>query len=144
MDTPFFRTGYNYDRDRVSLETGLTCDDESLAVQSDQVDADINTIVKRFGLTGQLPSDVRMPMSGDFEGVSDFRQAMEAIRLSREAFDQMPHDVRSRFGNDPAAFFDFCTANQDGRLVNIDEMRKMGLAVPKSVDSPSVPATVPA
>ena len=53
---PFVRSPYNYDMSAVSDETGLCCEDESLAIQSAKEDADINTIVRRFGLTGELPS----------------------------------------------------------------------------------------
>lgn len=140
----FFRTGYNYDRDAVSLATGLKCEDESLAVQSDFKDSDINEIVRRFGLTGQLPANVRVPQSGDFTGVEDFRSAMDAIRKAEESFAEMPADVRARFQNDPAQFVDFCTAVKDDKLVNIDEMRRLGLAVPAVAAVPEpVPAEVP-
>lgn len=64
------RSAYNYLRDDVSFDTGLSCDDESLAQQHMAEDADINVIVKRFGLTGQLPQGHRMPEFGDFTGVS--------------------------------------------------------------------------
>ena len=62
----FFRTPYNYDRDAVSHETGLVCDDPSLAVQSDADDCDINVIVRRFGLTGTMPMSGRVPQYGAF------------------------------------------------------------------------------
>ena len=39
----------------------------------------------------------------------------------------MPADVRARFNNDPALFVDFCSDE-----ANLDEMRKLGLAVPAS------------
>lgn len=119
----------NYDVEAVSDETGLHCMDESLTVQSEAEDADINVIVKRFGLTGQLPRDVRMPTYGDFNGVSDYREALDAVRAADASFMALPASVRSRFGNDAAAFVDFCS-NAD----NLDELRAMGLAVAKESD----------
>ena len=127
MKVPFFRTGYNYDADEVSRETSLICDDESLAVQSERDECDINTIVRRFGLTGHLPVGVRMPTYGDFVGVSDYQTALHAIMDADEAFMAMPAEVRERFGNDPAAFVDFC-----GDPANMEEARKLGLVPPAS------------
>ena len=42
---PFIRSPFNYDTDEASNETGLVCDDESLAVQSERDECDINIIV---------------------------------------------------------------------------------------------------
>ncbi len=111
-----------------SLDSALECKDESRTNQSQAEEADINTIVRRFGVTGMLPQGVRAPTYGDFTGVGDFRDALEAIRAAERSFSQMPADVRARFANDPASFVDFCSNPE-----NIDEMRKLGLAVPAPV-----------
>nr|QJB20973.1 MAG: internal scaffolding protein [Microvirus sp.] len=101
--------GFNaYDADAVSRETGLSIDpDESVVQQQFAEECDINTIVKRFGLTGELPNGVDMPLSGDFTGVSDFQTAMNLIRQSQESFLELPADVRERFSNDPAMVIRF-------------------------------------
>ncbi len=138
----FFRTGYNYDRDAASVESGLECLDESLTVQSEAEDADINTIVRRFGLTGMLPQNVRVPLASDFIEALDFKDAMNAVRAAEESFATMPADVRSRFGNDPAQFYDFCVAEKDGVLANLEEMRALGLAVPERVPPVVEPVSV--
>lgn len=118
---------YAYDTDQVSAETGLECLDPSLAQQHQAEDADINTIVRRFGLTGQLPQNVRPPMYGDFGDGMDYRSSLHAIMAARDSFMKMPAHVRQRFGHDPAEFVDFCSNPE-----NLDEMRKLGLAVPKA------------
>lgn len=135
---PFVRSAHNYDMSSVSEETGLECRDPSLTVQSERDEADINVLVKRFGITGVMPQNVRVPRYEDFEGVFDFQSAMNAARSAQESFNMMPADIRSRFGNDPQAFYEYCTAQEDGKLKNLAEMRKMGLAVPEEVvvDSP--------
>ena len=97
----FLRSPFNYDRDAVSVETGLECQDKTLAQQQFLEDSDINTIVRRFKLTGQLPDNVRAPQYADFEGVFDYQTAMNAIRQAQESFNAMPADVRSRFANEP-------------------------------------------
>lgn len=136
IDIPFVRSANNYDRNAASDESGLLCADKSLAKQSFLEECDINTIVKRFGLTGQLPSDVRMPVSGDFTGISDFHMAMNATRAAQEAFMMMPAHVRARFHNDPGEFVDFCMDEK-----NRDEAVKLGLVPPKAVED--APAGAP-
>lgn len=127
----FIRSPYNYDADAVSRETGLVCDpDEAVVQQSFAEECDINTIVRRFGLTGELPSNVAMPQSGDFTGVTDFQSAMNVVRAAQEAFMELPGDVRYRFANDPQRVLDFLA---DG--ANRDEAIKLGLVVkPPEVD----------
>ncbi len=141
MRTVFIRSPYNYDVDEVSRETGLVCEDESLTVQSDAIDADINTIVKRFGLTGQLPENVRVPVASDFTDVFDFHSALRAIRLAEESFNEMPAHVRAEFDNDPEKFVQFCTEVKDDKLVNIDKMRELGLAVGKKAEPEPSPGS---
>lgn len=128
---PFIRTWDNYDRDAVSDATGLECKDVSLAVQSQKEEADINTIVRNFGVTGQIPQGVRVPSYGDFDLVDDYRSALEAIKEAEVSFMKMPADVRDRFANNPALFVDFCSDSS-----NLDEMRKLGLAVEAKVEPP--------
>lgn len=122
-----------------SNESGLKCSDPSRAKQSFKDECDINTIVRRFGITGQLPVGVRMPTYGDFTEVQDFQGAMNAIAQAREAFDQMPAHVRKRFDNDPQRFVEFCS--DEG---NREEAVKLGLVAPKVLDLVPAPAVVAA
>lgn len=118
----------------VRLVIGFEKEGLGKAVQASRDETDINTIVKRFGLTGQLPQNIRTPLEGDFTNAIDFRTAMDAIVAADRSFSAMPADVRKRFGNDPADFVDFTTARDStGKLVNLDEMRKLGLAVPEEI-----------
>lgn len=119
------RTGFYDDGDSVSLETGLVCNEQSLTVQSEAEDADINVIVRRFGITGELPTDVRLPLSGDFTQVSDFQSAMNAVNAAQAAFMEFPAEVRARFGHDPANLIAFA---EDP--ANRDEAIQLGLALP--------------
>ena len=142
---PFVRNPYNYDVDDASNEAGFASADPSRAKQSFREECDINTIVRRFRISGELPSNVRMPTYGDFTGVGDFRTAMEAIRMAHESFDEMPAEIRAKFHNDPAEFVDFCSNE-----ANRDEAVKMGLVPPKqaaaaaSLVAAPPPATPPA
>jgi phage internal scaffolding protein len=116
----FLRTPYNYDTMQASNETGLECLDESLAQQHAKDETDINTIVRRFGLTGELPNGVRAPQYGDFTDATDYHTAMNAVIAANNSFMQLPADVRARFNNDPGAFVDFCSDDK-----NRDEAKKL-------------------
>lgn len=118
----FFRSGFNYDVDAASNESALLCEDESLAIQSAKEESDINTIVRKFGLTGELPGQVAMPKSGDFSNVPDFHTAMNLVRKAQEEFLRVPAEIRARFGNDPQAFMNFFEDD-----ANRDEARRLGL-----------------
>lgn len=119
-----------------SVASGLECKDPSLAVQSQKEEADINEIVRRFGLTGKLPENVRAPVYADFDEVFDFQSAQNAIREAHNSFMAMPADVRMRFNNDPQRFVEFCSDAD-----NLEEMRKLGLANPApKADTPPVAA----
>lgn len=125
------RSAYGYDRNAASADSGLLCEDESLAIQSAKEECDINTLVRRFGITGQLPQGVRMPTYGDFTSVGDFRDAQDALISARESFMALPADVRRRFDNDAGLFVDFCSDPN-----NLEECRKMGLAPPQEAQPP--------
>jgi len=120
------------DRRKNSDDNATHFEGESMAIQSQRDEADINTIVKNFGVTGQLPQGIRMPTYGDFYGANDYQSALAAIAEADASFMAMPANVRERFGNDPQQFLEFCAD-----YGNIEEMRKLGLAVPEPVEKPA-------
>lgn len=132
--TPFLRTAYNYDMNKASDESALKCDDPSRTDQQFAEEVDINTIVKRFGLTGELPEkgSVRAPLEGDFVDVHDFQSALNVVRQAEEAFMAMPADVRAEFNNDPGRFVSF-VQNEKNR----DRAIELGLVVPR--ETPPAP-----
>lgn len=135
---PFVRSAYNYDMLEASTESGLLCEDPSLAVQASRDEVDINTIVRRFGLTGQLPDEVALPQYGDFMGISDYQTALNAVLAADEQFMALPAELRNRFGNSAHAFVEFCS--DPGK--NGAEMLKLGLLKEPPVAAPVVIAEV--
>lgn len=107
---------------------GLKCEDPSRAVQDQKEDADINTIVRNFGVTGRLPEGINVPSYGDFDGVSDFREAIEAVRAAEDNFLKLPSQLRARLDHDPQRFLEYCADP-----ANLEEMRSLGLAIPAPV-----------
>jgi len=135
MQKVFLRAQFNYDPDVASIEAGYSDDSPSMTQQHFAEECDINTIVKRFGLTGQLPENVSFPVSGDFTGVSDFASAMRVVRAAEEAFMELPGDVRYEFSNDPQRLMDFL-----GDERNRARAVQLGLvAKPVEVDRSNVP-----
>ena len=80
----FYRTPHNYDWVEASDDAARAVGPygESMTVQSMAEDADINVLMKRFGVTGQMPQSVRIPEYGDFTGVRDFASAMLTVESS--------------------------------------------------------------
>lgn len=113
----------NFDRQAWSDAHGIEFLDPSRAVQSQKDEADINTIVRNFGVTGRVPVSVRAPTYGDFEGISDYREAIEAVRSAEDAFMAVPAELRARLDNDAGKFVEWCADKG-----NLEEMRKLGLA----------------
>lgn len=127
---PQVRTTFNFDPKAWSNAHGLKCEDPSLAVQSQRDEADINNIVRNFGVTGKLPASIQLPTYGDFDTVNDYRSAIEAVRQAEAEFLKVPSSLREKLGNDPQRFLEFC-ANP----ANLEELRQLGLAIPAPVVS---------
>lgn len=127
MKPPFLRTPYNYDTDKASDESGLKCLDKSRTQQSYTEEADINYIVKQFGLTGQLPQ-VQAPVYADYTGITDFQSAQNAIRQAQEEFMQLPAHIRAKFDNDPQRLLEFVADDK-----NYEAAEAMGILYPEAV-----------
>lgn len=111
-----------YSRLRVPIsfpETGRT-------KQEFKDDCDINIIMARFLLSGEIPNvHEAYPQYADATG-ADFQEAMNFVAGANSMFQQMPSAIRNRFNNDPGAFIDFCSDEK-----NREEMAQMGLLKPR-------------
>lgn len=127
------RSANDYDVDVASFASALLCEDESLTVQSQKDEADINVLVARFRVTGQLPV-VELPAAlvGHFESF-DMMTAQNLMIDAQRSFMSLDPKVRDRFGNDPVRFVAFASDEK-----NVDELRKLGLAKPKAEPVPEV------
>lgn len=121
----FIRDPYNYDRGAASDYFALRCLDPSLAVQSAKEECDINTIVRRFGLTGVLPDNVSVPQYGDFSAVDDYQSSLNAVVEADREFMRLPAELRKRFGNSPQVLLEFVADK-----ANLEEARSLGLVAP--------------
>lgn len=107
MDKIKLRAYGQYDADQASLDSGLKCEDASLAQQQFKDECDINTILERFGVTGELPSARAVPQYFDATQITDYHTAMNQVVAAQAAFMELPAKVRARFENSPEQFIAF-------------------------------------
>ena len=136
---PFLRTAYNYDTLAASNESGLACEDASLAQQQFKDECDINNILRQFNITGELPNAPLSPKYGDFTGISDYKTALDRVIAADEEFMNLPATIRARFDNDAANLISFLDS-EENRL----EAEKLGLVEPKqTITAPAVEESTP-
>lgn len=129
---PFLRTPYNYDTDAASNESGLHCEDASLAQQHFKDECDINNILRQFNITGLLPEQTLSPRYGDFTGIGDYHTALNQVIAAEDEFMSLPATLRARFGNDPAQLIEFLDKPE-----NKNEAITLGL-IEKPAEMPQV------
>lgn len=124
--------------DELTRSTATVNDLPSLAIQSERDSADINVLVKRFGITGEIPVSQRSMFYGDFSEVTDFQSALNQLRAAQEGFMELPASLRERFNNDPGRLVEFV---QDKS--NREEAVKLGIMkAPPPAPKPAEPVLV--
>lgn len=90
--------------------------------QSFAEECDINTIMRKYNNSGEMPAiNIQAPQYLDATGF-DFQAAMQFTAGAQSLFNELPSAVRNRFNNDPAQFLDFTSKEE-----NKPEMAQMGL-----------------
>ena len=141
LKAPEWKTPYNHDTLADAMETGTKNTDPSLTQQSHAEDADINTIVRRFGLTGQLPNIPVPPTYQDFQDVMDYQQAQNKIAEANASFYLLPAPLRAQFNNDPGTWLrEVDAATENG---NIQRLSEMGLQIDPDLLRSDLKATPP-
>lgn len=103
---------------------GLSCPpEEGMTQQHFKDECDINYLLRHYN---DIPAPP--PVYGDCTQYNDLQSCIDTLKAANEDFLAVPSEIRARFGNSPAAFFDFCN-NKD----NLEELRKLGLADPGTV-----------
>ena len=94
------RTPYNYDRDEVSKNTALVFNDETLTQQNFKDDADLNIMIRKYGV---LPvQEVNWDEFDSSVIPSDYHQLQNQLIEADQAFMGLPAELRSQVDNDPA------------------------------------------
>lgn len=122
----------------------LDCGDELMTKQSFKAECDINNILRQYSKTGVITHvQSSRPTYGDLPDSIDYQQSMNTLLQADAAFAGLPASVRSRFGNDPAAFLAALTdPTQRTYLTEVGVFRPAdpASAVPEPVRPPT-PAT---
>jgi hypothetical protein len=104
------RTAYNYDRDEVSKNTALVCDDETLAQQNFKDETDLNIMIRKYGV---LPvSEVNWKEFDATVIPKDYQALQNMLLEADQAFMQLPAEVRKAADNDPTKFLAMVEAEQ--------------------------------
>ena len=117
---------------------------ESLTQQQFTKDADVNEIVRRFGLDETaVPPEVFDPRYyGDTTGLPDLRTILEIDRDAEAKFLALPAKLRERFQNNPAKFHAWVSDPE-----NLEESCRLGLLkkppAPEPTPTPPAPSSVP-
>ncbi|WNK15083.1 MAG: internal scaffolding protein [Microvirus sp.] len=121
----------------MSDETALVCEDPSLTQQQFADEANINTLVKRFGLDNQpMPEAPFNPGHyGDFSDMPDLRTALERVNDAKNRFMDLPPELRARFHNSPGELWSFVNDP-----INADASVSLGLLKRVEPLQPETPA----
>lgn len=124
--------------------SGVDTGPETLVQQSFAEEVDINTIVRRFGVSGELPFwRGGAGIYGDFTDMPDFSQMRDAVERANARFESLPATVRERFGNDPAKLVEFATALPEAEFLKMfEEAGGDPAALPASPVVPAPPVVV--
>ena len=127
-----FKTPYN-GRVACSFETT----GESMTQEHFREETEILNIIRRHDRNGVIDHiNKGSAIYGDFSEITDYRDMIHKLREADSAFAQVPSDVRKRFENDPAKFFNFVTDES-----NHEALAEMGLVMkktkPAKVSSPN-------
>lgn len=126
------RTPYNYDRDEVSKNTALVCEDESLAQQNMKSETDLNVMIRKYGV---LPAQEVNWREFDATVIpKDYHELQNMMKEADAAFLSLPGEVRAQVDNDPAKFL----AMVDVRQAEIKKQEKESKAAQAARDKGSV------
>lgn len=129
---PFVRSPYNYDMLKASDEAGISCPEQTLTQQHMKDECDINVLVDRFVVTGEVPQLNMPPLQGDFSEIPTYQEALNLMRAADLAFMALPAKIRNQFENDPGQFVEFCSQE-----ANRPDLQRWGLL--KEVEPPPPP-----
>lgn len=109
-----------------------------MAQQQFKDETNINTIVRRFGVTYEMPAPAKNDPGayGDFTGVEDFRSALDRVREAQDNFAALPAALRKKFDNDPARFIEYVHSSD-----NVEEAVELGILSESAL--PKLDATAP-
>lgn len=116
----------------------------STVQQSDKDASDINLIIKRYCECGVCPTcSAKEPISEELAMLSgeDFNSMMQKMAQVNNQFNELPSDVRKKFGNNPANMLEFIqdpNNRKEAEKLGLIERRDFGISGNATIDT-SVP-----
>lgn len=101
-------------------------DKPSLTQQHHKELVDVNNIIKRYRVTGELPTVKKQGRYVDLSGITDYHSAMNTVLAAQDSFMSLPSEIRKKFSNDPQELIAYLQNPQ-----NNEEAIKLGLKIPK-------------
>lgn len=86
--------------------------DASLTQQHLKDECDINNIIKKYQVTGELP-EPKKGFYADVSALPDYQKALEIIESAKESFNSLPANVRGQFMNDPGTMLNWLSDPQN-------------------------------
>lgn len=86
------------DSNKYSDESGIACTpEEDKTEQQWKAEADIHTLLRRFGIEGRLDGPQRVPSFKPVDYDVELQHALGGIQQAREAYDLMPQDLKREY-----------------------------------------------
>lgn len=109
--------------------------DPSMTDQSQAQESDVNYIMQKYQTTGIAPEFRQNGFYADLTEIPDLSTALQIVTQAQLAFDSLPSNVRSRFGNSPEFMMEYLQ-NPSNR----QEAIELGLI--NAPEAPPEPVTV--
>jgi len=109
--------------------------DPSLTKQEYRDDVDINKIIAKFKITGELPVK-KGGYYADVSRIPDYQTILDQVNQAQEMFMTYPAAIRARFNNDPGQLLDWAADPK-----NRPEAVKMGILADTKMPSEPAKAT---
>lgn len=117
-----FHSAYSTPKQRVRI----IFPDKDRTKQQFKSESDVNNIVAKFRKTGLIDFvNRRSAQYADVSGLQ-FQSAMDLVARANTLFHELPANIRDRFQNSPAQFFDFVN-----NPANREEAEALGVVKPK-------------
>lgn len=97
-----------------SRRSSIDCSEPKLTDQSDAKSADINHIMKVYQKTGVLPhTKAKLAVYVDNTGLPSLEEAHSMVQSAKEAFMELPSNIRKLMDNDPTKLVGFINDPQN-------------------------------
>ena len=99
-------TVYRTCRNVIGRKEGIVIKSPTMTKQAFREECDINRIMARYELTGQIEHvNRKQPIYGDFSQFSDYQTMLGKVNQATEAFEALPSELRKELKYDPQNLF---------------------------------------